>query len=115
MYTDMGTLITETSTWHHSIDIPVLEGEGHIDLEIECLNLLPAKYTLSLWATDDSGMVVYDNVEHGIKLEVETANIYGSGKDIDSRSGIVFFPQKWNLAGTLERRVGLENSAPHQR
>lgn len=115
MYTDMGTLITETSTWHHSIDIPVIEDEGHIDLEIECLNLLPAKYTLSLWATDDSGMVVYDNVEHGITLEVEKANIYGSGKDIDSRSGIVFFPQKWNLAGTLERRVGLENNAPKQR
>jgi ABC-type polysaccharide/polyol phosphate transport system ATPase subunit len=115
MYTDMGTLITDTSTWHHSVDIPVLEGEGHIDLAIECLNLLPAKYTLSLWATDDSGMVVYDNVEHGITLEVETANIYGSGKDIDSRSGIVFFPQKWNLAGTLKRPVGLENIAAQER
>ncbi len=115
MYTDMGTLVTDTSTWHHGIDIPVLDGEGYIDLEIDCLNLLPSKYTISLWITDDSGIVVYDNVEQGITLEVETANIYRSGKDIDSRSGIVFFPQKWNLAGTLEPRTKLESSARHRR
>jgi len=102
MYTDLGTLVTETSTWHHGINIPLLEtGKGYIDLEIDCLNLLPAKYALSLWATDDGGNVVYDNVECGVTLEVETANIYQSGKDLDSRCGIVFFPQKWNLSGTL--------------
>lgn len=108
MYTDMGTLVTETSTWHHGIHIPALEpGSGHIDLEIEYLNLMPAKYALSLWATDDNGAVVYDNIECGVTLEVEKANIYRSGKDFDSRCGIVFFPQRWNLAG-----VQHEASAP---
>jgi lipopolysaccharide transport system ATP-binding protein len=108
MYTDMGTLVTDTSTWHHGIAIPLLEpGEGYLDLEIDCLNLLPAKYTLSLWLTDMVGGVVYDNVEHGMTLEVETADIYDSGKDIDSRCGIVFFPQKWNLSGTLRGWAGL--------
>ena len=102
LYTEMGTLVTETSTWHHGINIPLLEvGEGYLDLEIDCLNLMPAKYAVSLWATDDSGAVVYDNVESGVTLEVEMANIYQSGKELDSRCGIVFFPQKWNLAGTL--------------
>lgn len=100
MYTDMGTLVTETSTWHHGINIPVLEtGDGHLDLEIDCLNLMPAKYALSLWATDDCGAIVYDNVECGVMLEVEMANIYQSGKEFDSRCGIVFFPQRWNLSG----------------
>lgn len=102
LYTEMGTLVTETSTWHHGLNIPVLEvGESHLDLEIDCLNLMPAKYALSLWATDDSGAVVYDNVECGVTLEVESANIYRSGKEFDSRNGIVFFPQQWNLSGTL--------------
>jgi lipopolysaccharide transport system ATP-binding protein len=111
MYTDMGTLVTESSTWHHGIHIPLLEtGEGYIDLEIDCLNLMPAKYALSLWATDDSGAVVYDNVECGVSLEVETANIYQSGKNLDSRCGIVFFPQKWNLTGT---RRGVREVAEH--
>jgi lipopolysaccharide transport system ATP-binding protein len=100
MYTDMGTLATETSTWHHGLHVPLLEaGDAYLDLEIDYLNLMPAKYALSLWATDDSGGVVYDNVEYGATLEVETANIYNSGKSLDSRCGIVFFPQKWNLSG----------------
>ncbi len=100
MYTEMGTLITDTSTSHHGIGIPLLgAGEGYLDLEIASLNLLPAKYTLSLWVTDNEGIMVYDNIEHGVTFEVETANIYQSGKVIDSRCGIVFFPQTWNLAG----------------
>jgi lipopolysaccharide transport system ATP-binding protein len=111
MYSDLGTLITETSTWHHGIHIPMLEtGEGYLDLEIDCLNLMPAKYMISLWATDDSGLVVYDNVEHGITLEVGTANIYKSGKELDNRSGIVFFPQKWHLSGALVRDANRPNS-----
>src|ERR1035441_2604868 len=71
--------------------------------------ILPSKMELSD-LTDDGGTVVYDNVECGVTLEVETANIYQSGKDLDSRCGIVFFPQKWNLSGTL--RAG-RDSARH--
>lgn len=100
MYTEMGTLITDTSTSHHQLDIARIgRGAGYVDLEISCLNLLPAKYSMSLWLTDCSGIPVYDNVEHGTTLEIEVADIYGAGKAIDSRSGVVFFPQKWNLSG----------------
>ncbi len=113
MYTDMGTLVTETSTWHHSIYIPRLEvGEGYLDLEIGCLNLMPAKYLLSLWVTDMTGALVYDNVEHGVTLEVEAANIYQSGRDLDSRCGIVFFPQKWNLFGIRGTRAEVPDDLP---
>jgi lipopolysaccharide transport system ATP-binding protein len=113
MYTDMGTLVTETSTWHHSIAIPLLEpGEGYLDLEIVCLNLMPAKYSLSLWLTDMTGAFVYDNIEHGVTLEVEKANIYQSGRDLDSRCGLVFFPQRWDLSGTRARGAQLPNDAP---
>lgn len=100
MYSDMGTLVTETSTWHHSIGIPQVEpGEGYLDLEIECLNLMSGRYLLSLWLTDLTGALVYDNLEHGISLEIEKANIYQSGRDLDNRCGLVFFPQRWDLSG----------------
>ena len=113
MYTEMGTLVTETSISHHGIHIPELEaGMGYLDLEIGCLNLMPAKYALSLWVTDMTGGLIYDNVEHGVTLEVEAGNIYQSGKELDSRSGIVFFPQKWNLSGIRGSRPEVPQDLP---
>jgi lipopolysaccharide transport system ATP-binding protein len=105
LLTEMGTLVTDTSTWHHSLDIPeIASGESYLDLEIDFLNLLPGRYDLSLWITG-LGQIVYDGVEHCAKLEVELANVYRSGRQLDSRSGIVYFPQKWNLQGLRSERL----------
>jgi lipopolysaccharide transport system ATP-binding protein len=99
IYTEMGTLVTETSTWHHALEIPLVPtGDGHIDLEVELLNLLPGRYYFSLWLTG-AASPLYDNIEHCAQLEVELANVYASGKALDSRYGIVYFPQRWHLDG----------------
>ncbi len=99
LYTEMGTLITETSTWHHAIEIPLLPpGPGVVDLRIESLNLMPARYYLSIWLSGESGKI-YDGLEHAVALEVESANIYQAGRTWDSRYGIAFFPQRWILNG----------------
>jgi lipopolysaccharide transport system ATP-binding protein len=100
MYTEYETMVTEVGTSHHGIYISsVAPGEGYVDLEIHCLNLMAAKYKLSLWLTDMAGRLVYDNVERAVTIEVEGANLFNSGKAMDGRQGIVFFPQRWNLAG----------------
>jgi ABC-type polysaccharide/polyol phosphate transport system ATPase subunit len=100
LYTEFETMVTEVGTSHHGIYIPsVNPGEGYVDLEIDFLNLMAAKYKLSLWLTDMPGRLVYDNIEHAVTFEVEGANLFQSGKSMDGRQGIVFFPQKWNLAG----------------
>jgi lipopolysaccharide transport system ATP-binding protein len=97
MTTDLGTLVTDTSTWHHGIDIPeVPSGDGHIDLEIDAVNLLQASYFLSLWITGADSKV-HDGLEHCTRLEIGLANIYNSTRVIDSRHGILYFPQKWKL------------------
>jgi lipopolysaccharide transport system ATP-binding protein len=107
LLTELGTLVTDTSTWHHSLDIPeIAAGEGYLDLEIDFLNLLPGRYDFSLWITGLS-QIVYDGVEHCAKLEVELANVYRSGRQIDARSGIVYFPQKWNLQGLRSEQLSL--------
>jgi len=99
IYTELGTLVSDTSTWHHALDIPLVPaGDGYVDLDIDLLNLLPGRYYLSLWITGASSPV-HDNIEHCAQLQVELANVYSSGRALDSRSGIVFFPQRWNLAG----------------
>ena len=97
MYTTMGTLITETGTWHHGMVISeVAAGDGHIDLEVELLNLLPGRYSLSLWATSASGTPIFDG-DVRTWFDVEVSDIYGGGRALDGRSGIVYFPQKWRL------------------
>jgi len=97
MYTTMGTLITETGTWHHGVVIPhVPAGDGHIDLDVELLNLLPGRYSLSLWVTSASGTQIYDG-DVRTALDVEVADVYGGGKALDSRYGIVYFPQRWKV------------------
>jgi lipopolysaccharide transport system ATP-binding protein len=97
LYTEFGTLVTDTSTWHHAIDIPLVpRGDGYIDLQIDFLNLLPAHYYFSLWITG-AASPVHDNIEHCAQLEVALANVYSSGRMLDSRSGIVFFPQRWKV------------------
>ncbi|MGB7218696.1 MAG: ABC transporter ATP-binding protein [Vicinamibacterales bacterium] len=98
LYTEFGTLVTETGTWHHGISIPLLAvGDGCIELEIESLNLAPARYDLSLWILGSGATRVYDCLEHAAHLDVEPGNIYRSGRVIDSRYGIVYFPQTWHL------------------
>ncbi len=100
MYTESGVLVTETSTSHHSIYIPSIEpGVGYLDLNITSLNLLAARFTISLWVTDQTGVTVHDNVENAVIVEVEPANLYNSNWFADSRFGIVYFPQKWDLSG----------------
>jgi lipopolysaccharide transport system ATP-binding protein len=100
MYTDLGTLVTDTATTHHGIYVPVLpKGSGHLDLRIERLNLLPGRYNLSLWLTGINSRVVYDHLEHCTTFDVEAADVYNSGSTVDSRFGLVYFPQKWSLKG----------------
>ncbi len=110
LYTEMGTLVTDTSTWHHSLDVPLVpQGSGYVDLEIEMLNLLPGRFSLSLWLTGSSS-AVHDNIEHCAEIEVELANVYSSGKALDSRFGIVYFPQRWNLSGIPARTLASPNA-----
>ena len=97
LFTNMGTLITETGADIHGVDIPRVEpGDGYIEVEIESLNLLPARYNFSLWIADQKNSVIYDGDVHTV-LDVEPANIYISGWTPTSRHGIVYFPQKWRV------------------
>lgn len=99
LFSEMGTLITEAAHWHHGLHIPkVGSGDGHVDVAVESFNLIPGQYSLSLWITGDGGKPVYDG-DVRASLEVEVADVYGSGRPLDSRHGLVYFPQRWKLPG----------------
>jgi len=98
IFTDLGTKITSMSTWAAGLEIPSLQAEGHIDLHIDFLNLMPGRYYVSLWAKS-VGLVSYDVLDHCAAFDVETTDFYDSGKGIDSRFGIIFLPCRWKLEG----------------
>jgi lipopolysaccharide transport system ATP-binding protein len=101
LYTDTGTMVTSTSTWLHGIKIPVIPtGDGHIDIDIPNLNLVQARYNISLWISDGpQGSHVYDALDHCARLTVEPSALATASKEINSAHGIVYFPQTWDLSG----------------
>jgi len=98
--TNLGTLVTDTSTWLHGLDIPLLRaGDGYVELAIDSLNLLPGHYHLSVWVNSCVRTHMYDGLERAVHLDVEEMPVYGSSRPIDSRYGVVFFRQRWRLDG----------------
>jgi lipopolysaccharide transport system ATP-binding protein len=99
LVTETGSLVTDTSTWHHGIQIETVgPGPGHVDLCIDALNLMPGRYYLTLGLSGVGGHL-YDWVEHAVTTDIEAGSIYGSGLQLDQRYGAVFFPQRWQLGG----------------
>jgi len=95
--TEYGTLVTELSTWLSGFDIPVIEpGEGHIDLEIASLNLMPSLYFVSLWI-EGVGPIHYDVLEHCASIDVTPADFYGAGREMSSRFGLIAVPCEWRF------------------
>jgi lipopolysaccharide transport system ATP-binding protein len=96
LYTDLGTLVADVNTWQTGYEIPVLSvGEGYLDLDIEKLNLMPGSYFVSLWSQRLGEYTVFDLLEHCAVLDVSPSNYYGSGRGLDRRYGLVFFPCSW--------------------
>jgi lipopolysaccharide transport system ATP-binding protein len=97
IHSQLGTLITETSTWSTNTDVPSLDpGEGSFELTIASLNLMPGRYRVSLWISSIGG-IDYDIVPHCSIFDVETSDVFGSGRGADQRFGLVYFPSKWRM------------------
>jgi lipopolysaccharide transport system ATP-binding protein len=103
IYTNMGTLVTETGNLLHGVRVPRAEpGEGAIEAEIKSLTLLPAQYSLSLWITGDTGgQPIYDG-DVRVALDVAPARIFPSGREPHSRMGIAYFPLVWRVPATKQ-------------
>jgi len=99
IHSEMGVLVSTISTWHSGYYIQSIEpGVGYIDMEIETLYLMPARYYVSLWITS-SGSQRFDMLDHCISIDVESSNIYSTGgRGMHSQWGMMFMPTKWSLA-----------------
>lgn len=95
LYTGMGTLISETSTGLHGVTIAAIDpGEGCIDLELNALNLIPDRYALMFAISSGTDGRVWDADVRAF-LDVEPSAAAGTVRGLNSRFGIVYFPQRW--------------------
>jgi lipopolysaccharide transport system ATP-binding protein len=108
LHTELGTLISSSSTWLHAIEIPLVPpGAGYVDVDLACVNLVPGRYSISVWMSDGPhGSHTYDALSHCARLDVEPSSFHGSARPIDSGYGIVYFAQTWDVRGTRASRPG---------
>jgi len=101
-HSEYGTLLAASNNWSTGNDIPVADpGEGYADFQIGCLYLLPGRYYLSLWLGKSSNL--HDVLKNCIAFDVEPSDYYGSGRGIESRFGLMFFPSRWKTVPPQER------------
>ena len=102
MYSMMGTLISDTSTWLHNVAIASIgPGDGYVDLEIDNLNLIPARYTLTFKVAGGAEERVWDE-DVNLYLDVEPSADTGTVRPLNSRHGIVYFSQRWKVGEICE-------------
>jgi lipopolysaccharide transport system ATP-binding protein len=109
-YTSMGTLISETSSGLHGVTIHNLApGEGYVDLELDALNLIPSRYMISLSISGGAEGKVMDGDVHAF-LDVEPSGATGTVRALNSRFGIVYFGQRWDVSGALKTQASRETA-----
>jgi lipopolysaccharide transport system ATP-binding protein len=99
IYNDTGTLVTTIGNWNSGVHIPTLPvGPGQIEFEVENLNLLAARYYISL-SIATTGRVYFDALEHCFSIDVERSNVLSaSGRGTSGVFGIVYLPTTWHLS-----------------
>jgi lipopolysaccharide transport system ATP-binding protein len=107
LYSNLGLLINSLNTYTTNQAIPLAKkGKASIDLEIDFLNLMPGTYYAGIWAKSDHEHL--DWMENVTKLNVEPSDFYGTGRGIEARFGLVFFPFRWTQLEGLPADQGDE-------
>lgn len=96
IYNHLGLLVSDVHTWTTCQEVPLArQGVGAIDVEIEQLNLMPGSYYLGVWINSHDEW--HDVLENVAKFDLEATDYYGTGRGIEARYGLMFFPFRWSV------------------
>jgi lipopolysaccharide transport system ATP-binding protein len=114
IYTNLGVLLSDVHSWSTGQPVPLArEGPGTVTLDIDFLNLMPGTYFLGVWIASDFG-IFHDELNNVVRLEVEPSDYYGTGRGVEARFGMIFFPFRWTVSdgGPLpESEAGADGTA----
>lgn len=98
-----GTLVSDFRTTHVGFNPGPAQAVFELDLVIPRIDLYPRTYVLSPWATDIYVQELYDYPRHSLKLQVEPADVLGTGADLHAGLGIVHISSRWEATATPVR------------
>jgi hypothetical protein len=110
LFSNLGVLVSDINTWSTAQAVPLAQkGVGSIELEIDILNLMPGTYYVGVWVS--SYHEYHDVLDNVAKIDVEPSDYYGTGRGIEARFGLVFFPFRWK---PTEAAPDIKTGAPAQ-
>lgn len=89
--------------------IPEITSDGFIDLEINSPNLLAGVYTLHFGIADEITGQWYDLVTENAEIEIEAADVYGSGRQRAASFSVLFYDCKWSMGVDAPSLIGSRN------
>jgi len=105
--TAVGQLVFHCANREAGFELPPLEGIRRVRCTLPALNLLPGRYGIDLILADMQH-TQYDEVHTAAELDVEAADVLGSGMPMDRDFGLVFYPSRWEVT----ERVAVEPMTP---
>ena len=94
-YSATGTRILHLSTQFSNIAFPRMPSSGVIECRIARLPLIAGKYMLNVAILGSEGLL--DHIESAAIIEVQPADVYGTGNMPIERDGFVICEQQWRV------------------
>jgi len=91
LYTENGTHLNGPNTRFAGLEIPSIEGEGHVDYEIEALPLLAGRYDVTVAITDADMAETFVHLHRAYSFRVQPT------PGLPERWGLVYIPARWSF------------------
>ena len=91
LYTENGTHLNGPNTRFAGLDIPCIEGEGHVDYQIEALPLLAGRYDVTVAVTDADMAEMFVHQHRAYSFYVQPT------PGLPERWGLLYIPATWSF------------------
>ncbi len=91
LYTENGTHINGPNTLFSGLEIPAIEGTGHVDYRVEELPLLTGRYSVTVAVTGPETTDIYDHQHQAYSFVVQPT------PGLTERYGLFFIPAQWSF------------------
>src|SRR5262249_25964810 len=97
IHTPTGVRVFSVQTSEVNLDVAEITRDGSIELELRRVNLMQGNYLVHVGVGEEPSPWCYDHVPDALELNVEGADVYGSGRASSAEWSLVFFDCEWRM------------------